>query len=54
MRDLRRQAEERLGAGFDIREFHDVLLRDGAMPLSALEEKMLAWIEDEAAALEGE
>lgn len=54
MRDLRRQAEERLGADFDIREFHDVLLRDGAMPLSALEEKMLAWIEDEAAALEGE
>ncbi|MEP3072688.1 DUF885 domain-containing protein [Maricaulis sp.] len=49
MRDLRRQAEERLGADFDIREFHDTLLRDGAMPLSALEEKMLAWIEDEAA-----
>lgn len=44
MRDLRRQAEERLGADFDIREFHDVLLRDGSMPLSALEEKMLAWI----------
>ena len=54
MRDLRRQAEDRLGADFDIREFHDVLLRDGAMPLSALEEKMLAWIEDEAAALDEE
>lgn len=54
MRDLRRQAEERLGADFDIREFHDTLLRDGAMPLSALEEKMLAWIEDQAAALDEE
>lgn len=54
MRDLRRQAEERLGADFDIREFHDVLLRDGAMPLSALEEKMLAWIDKEEAELEGE
>ena len=51
MRDLRRQAEERLGADFDIREFHDVLLRDGSMPLSALEEKMLAWIAEEEAAL---
>jgi uncharacterized protein (DUF885 family) len=49
MRDLRRQAEERLGAGFDIREFHDVLLRDGAMPLSALEEKMQNWMAAEEA-----
>lgn len=51
MRDLRRRAETRLGADFDIREFHDVLLRDGAMPLSALEDKMMAWIAAEEAAL---
>ena len=54
MRDLRAQAEERLGADFDIRAFHDTLLQDGAMPLSALEAKMLDWIADQAAELADE
>lgn len=49
MRDLRAQAEARLGDDFDIRAFHDRLLDDGAMPLSALEAKMLAWIDEQAA-----
>ncbi|MCA1798148.1 MAG: DUF885 family protein [Xanthomonadaceae bacterium] len=44
MRRLRRDAEEAIGQGFDIRAFHDHLLKDGAMPLSALEAKMRAWI----------
>ena len=44
MRDLRAEAEERLGEGFDIRAFHDVLLADGSMPLSALDAKMHRWI----------
>ena len=52
MRDLRAQAEGRLGAGFDIRAFHDHLLSDGAMPLSALESRMQAWISDQETALE--
>ncbi|GAA0538702.1 hypothetical protein GCM10011581_05780 [Saccharopolyspora subtropica] len=34
---IRAAAEQRLGAGFDIRRFHDVLLRHGALPLSALD-----------------
>ena len=51
MRDLRAQAEARLGADFDIRAFHDRLLDDGAMPLSALEAKMLAWIDEQEAEL---
>jgi len=51
MRDLRRQAEERLGADFDIRAFHDALLADGSMPLSALETKMLDWIAEQDATL---
>ncbi len=42
--DLRRKAEATLGAAFDLRAFHDELLRDGAMPLSILESKMDRWL----------
>lgn len=41
---LRRKAEAALGASFDIRAFHDELLRDGALPLTVLEAKMDRWI----------
>jgi uncharacterized protein (DUF885 family) len=41
---LRRKAEAALGASFDVRTFHDELLRDGAMPLTALESKMDRWL----------
>jgi len=51
MRDLRAEAEERLGEHFDIRAFHDTLLEDGAMPLSALEAKMHDWIAEQEAAV---
>jgi len=54
MRDLRAQAEERLGADFDIRAFHDALLEDGGVPLGYLESKMQAWIEEQAAALDAD
>jgi len=36
--------ENALGAKFDIRAFHDELLRDGALPLDLLEQKMDRWI----------
>jgi len=36
---LRKQAEQKLGAKFDIREFHDVILRDGGLPLELLKEQ---------------
>ena len=41
---LRRKAEAALGSSFDVRAFHDELLRDGAMPLDALEAKMERWL----------
>ncbi|HWZ99032.1 MAG TPA: DUF885 domain-containing protein [Candidatus Dormibacteraeota bacterium] len=37
--ELRKQAEQKLGPKFDIREFHDVILRDGALPLELLGEQ---------------
>ena len=42
--ELRARAKQALGDKFDIREFHDELLKDGALPLDQLEAKMNAWI----------
>jgi uncharacterized protein (DUF885 family) len=44
--ELRALAERELGDRFDIREFHDVLLLGGSMPLDILEQRVRAWIED--------
>lgn len=41
---IRAKAEKALGSKFDIRNFHDELLRDGSLPLDLLEAKMNAWI----------
>jgi len=42
---IRAKAEKTLGVKFDIRAFHDELLKDGALPLDVLEAKMDAWME---------
>ncbi len=42
--ELRAKAKQTLGDKFDIRRFHDEVLRDGAMPLDRLEAKMNAWL----------
>jgi uncharacterized protein (DUF885 family) len=44
VQQLRRQAEAALGARFDIRAFHDVILGGGALPLDLLERKVRDWI----------
>ena len=45
--ELRENAKEELGQDFDIREFHDVILLDGAVPLNILEEKVDNWVSEE-------
>lgn len=41
---LRKRATEQLGPQFDLREFHDVILGGGALPLDVLEAEVEAWI----------
>ena len=55
IRELRARAEETLGEAFDLREFHDVVLREGSIPLSVLEESVNRWLaERQASEAEGE
>jgi uncharacterized protein (DUF885 family) len=42
--ELRELAKKELGARFSLREYHDLVLRDGAVPLDLLEENVRAWI----------
>jgi len=43
---LRSETEEALGDSFDIKEFHDVVLKDGSVPLVMLRGKVENWIEE--------
>ncbi len=45
IREIRDNAEARLGDKFDVKTFHTEVLRDGAMPLSMLEAKIERWID---------
>ncbi|MAV15627.1 MAG: hypothetical protein CMG08_02305 [Candidatus Marinimicrobia bacterium] len=45
--ELRKMAEKKLTNQFDIREFHDVVLWSGSVPLDILEENVMEWIDDQ-------
>jgi len=47
IRELRRLAEEKLGETFDIRQFHDVVLKDGSLPLPLLEQNVRQYISNQ-------
>ena len=45
LQELRARAQAELGQKFDEREFHDVVLSNGALPLEILEEQVGAYIQ---------
>ncbi len=42
--ELRQQAMDRLGDEFDIKEFHDLLLSSGPLPLEILAQVVDDWV----------
>ena len=45
IQELRKRAQTELGTKFDQRQFHDVVLKNGALPLEILEEQVVAYIQ---------
>ncbi len=46
IRALRQQAEETLGPRFDLRAFHEVVLRNGGIPLAVMDQNIQEWLAD--------
>jgi len=46
---LKDKAQTQLGSAFDIRQFHDVVLKNGPLPLTVLEEFVDEWIAEKRA-----
>jgi uncharacterized protein (DUF885 family) len=45
--ELRRRAEDKLKAKFNVRKFHDVVLGQGAIPMDLLEKEVNQWIQSQ-------
>lgn len=45
--ELRTYAKKELGEKFDLRAFHDEVLKDGALPMDILEEKIQHWVKSQ-------
>jgi len=48
IQELRAEAERKLGPKFNIRQFHDLVLGVGAVPLDLLEQQVHTWEEQVA------
>ncbi len=48
IKQLRAAAERKLGEAFNVREFHDMLLANGALPLDVCERLMTQWLAHKA------
>jgi uncharacterized protein (DUF885 family) len=51
---LRAKAEAALGASFDVRAFHAVILNDGVLPFNLLEQQVDTWIDTRKQASQGD
>lgn len=45
IKKLRKEAQQQLGNSFDVREFHEVVLQNGSVPLSILEQQVANYIQ---------
>ena len=46
--ELRKRAEKAMGKKFDVKAFHDEVLKDGAIPLDVLDAKINRWIKSQS------
>ena len=49
IQELRARAQQELGDKFDLREFHDTVLKNGSLPLEVLEEQINDYIQKKKA-----
>ncbi len=54
IRGLREEAQNRLGDAFDLRDYHDLVLEEGALPLNLLETRVRDWIDLQLDAIEAD
>ncbi|MGV3523407.1 MAG: DUF885 domain-containing protein [Candidatus Sericytochromatia bacterium] len=45
LRALRQQAEDQLGPAFDLRDFHELLLEQGSVPLNVIQQQVTDWLQ---------